>query len=66
MLFTPCHKLSHLLGPPSPLERDVLYGRPHMCLYKTHYMLYALHKYSCNRSNLPFNLMFFERQLLVD
>ena len=22
-----CHKLSHLLGP-SPLERDVLYGRP--------------------------------------
>src|SRR6218665_2579843 len=24
----PCHKLSHLLGPPSPLERDVLYGRP--------------------------------------
>src|SRR6218665_3057986 len=23
----PCHKLSHLLGPP-PLERDVLYGRP--------------------------------------
>ena len=22
----PCHKLSHLLGPP-PLERDVLYGR---------------------------------------
>ena len=30
MLFTPslCHKLSHLLGPPPPLERDVLYGRP--------------------------------------
>ena len=25
-----CHKLSHLLGP-SPLERDVLYGRP-LCL----------------------------------
>ena len=24
----PCHKLSHLLGPPPPLERDVLYGRP--------------------------------------
>ena len=24
---SPCHKLSHLLGPP-PLERDVLYGRP--------------------------------------
>jgi len=23
----PCHKLSHLLGPP-PLERDVLYRRP--------------------------------------
>jgi len=22
---SPCHKLSHLLG---PLERDVLYGRP--------------------------------------
>ena len=31
MLLTPLpyHKLSHLLGPP-PLERDVLYGRPHM------------------------------------
>src|SRR6218665_1439088 len=30
MLFTPspCHKLSHLLGPPPTLERDVLYGRP--------------------------------------
>src|SRR6218665_243693 len=29
MLLTPlpCHKPSHLLGPP-PLERDVLYGRP--------------------------------------
>ena len=24
---SPCHKLSHLLGPP-PLERDVLYERP--------------------------------------
>src|SRR6218665_3046025 len=24
----PCHKLSHILGPPTPLERDVLYGRP--------------------------------------
>src|SRR6218665_2544478 len=24
-----CHKLSRLLGPP-PLERDVLYGRPHI------------------------------------
>src|SRR6218665_1666460 len=24
---SPCHKLSHLLGP-LPLERDVLYGRP--------------------------------------
>src|SRR6218665_3529462 len=23
---SPCHKLSHLLGPP-PLEREVLYGR---------------------------------------
>src|SRR6218665_2518562 len=23
----PCHKMSHLLG---PLERDVLYGRPHI------------------------------------
>src|SRR6218665_2372268 len=33
MLFTPslCHKLSHLLGPPPPLERDVLYGRPQRC-----------------------------------
>src|SRR6218665_248870 len=32
MLLTPlaplCHKLSHLLGPPLPLERDVLCGRP--------------------------------------
>ena len=27
MLLTPCHKLSHLLGP-LPLERDVIYGRP--------------------------------------
>jgi len=26
----PCHKLSHLLGPSHPLERDVLYGRPLM------------------------------------
>src|SRR6218665_544209 len=25
-----CHKLSHLLGPPPPIERDVLYGRPLM------------------------------------
>src|SRR6218665_691505 len=24
----PRHKQSHLLGPPHPLERDVLYGRP--------------------------------------
>jgi len=32
MLLTPspCHKLSHILGPPPLLERDVLYGRPHM------------------------------------
>ena len=33
MLLTPptCHKLSHFLGrsDPLPLERDVLYGRPH-------------------------------------
>ena len=30
MLFTPslCHKLSHLLEPPPPLDRDVFYGRP--------------------------------------
>ena len=30
MLLTPslCHKLSHPLGPLSPVERDVLYGRP--------------------------------------
>ena len=29
MLLTPspCHKLSHFLGPPPRLERDVLYGR---------------------------------------
>ena len=26
---SPCHKLSYLLGPPPPLERDVLYGRSH-------------------------------------
>ena len=25
---SPCHKLSHFLGPPPTLERDVLYGRP--------------------------------------
>ena len=25
---SPCHKLSHLPGSPSSLERDVLYGRP--------------------------------------
>ena len=25
-----CHKLSHFLGPPPPLERDALYGRPLM------------------------------------
>ena len=35
---SPCHKLSHHLGPP-PLERDVLYGRPlngtpHYATYK--------------------------------
>ena len=24
----PCHKLSHFLRPPPPLERDILYGRP--------------------------------------
>ena len=24
----PCHKLPHLLGPPPPLEHDVLYGWP--------------------------------------
>ena len=23
-----CHKLSHFLRPPPPLERDILYGRP--------------------------------------
>jgi len=28
-----CHKLSHLLGPPLPLERDVLYGRPLIILF---------------------------------
>ena len=35
MLFTPlapCHKLSHLLRPPPPLEHDVLYGRPLVCM----------------------------------
>src|SRR6218665_1556652 len=45
----PCHKLSHLLRPPPPLERDVVYGRTLMfsfsiltppkyrvsCLFKT-------------------------------
>jgi len=29
---SPCHKLSHLLGP--PLERDVLYGRPLTNIWK--------------------------------
>src|SRR6218665_2713935 len=29
-----CHKLSNLLGPP-PLERDVLYGRPHRVYVST-------------------------------
>ena len=30
MIFTPspCHKLSHFLRPPPPLEHDILYGRP--------------------------------------
>ena len=27
----PCHKLSHFLRPPPPLERDILYGRPLTC-----------------------------------
>ena len=27
-LDPPCHKLSHFLGFPPPLERDVLYGPP--------------------------------------
>ena len=39
MLLTPlpaCHKLSHLLGPPpTPLERDVLYGRPQRWIDET-------------------------------
>ena len=30
---SPCHKLSHLLGPP-PLERDVLYGRPYKVFFQ--------------------------------
>ena len=30
---SPRHKLSHLLGPPPPLERDVLYGRPLLSNY---------------------------------
>src|SRR6218665_3889073 len=34
--WTPlCHKVSHFLGPPSPLERDVLYGRPHRMKART-------------------------------
>src|SRR6218665_2694649 len=39
---TPCHRLSHLLGPPAPLERDVLYGRPHI-IHKINIIIY------CNR-----------------
>src|SRR6218665_1008252 len=39
LIPSPRHKLSHLLGPPHPLERDVLYGRPFStkalyCTYK--------------------------------
>jgi len=34
MLLDPCHKLSHLLGP--PLERDVLYGRPLYVCYSVY------------------------------
>src|SRR6218665_2160235 len=36
---SPCHKLLHHLGPPPPLERDVLYGRPlweHACAICDH------------------------------
>src|SRR6218665_48649 len=39
LIPSPRHKLSHLLGSPHPLERDVLYGRPFSikalyCTYK--------------------------------
>ena len=46
----PCHKLSHLLGP-HPLERDVLYGRPHRRLH------YISCKYSRRVSFLLCNVM---------
>src|SRR6218665_3525825 len=50
MLLTPlpCHKLSHLLGPPIPLERDVLYGRPHNTYIHTYihpYIQTNIHTY---------------------
>ena len=34
LLNPPRHKLSHILGPPCPLERGVLYGRPLNCSYR--------------------------------
>ena len=32
----PCHKMSHLMEPLPPLERDVLYGRLLMPIYGIH------------------------------
>ena len=41
-LYPPCHKLSHFLRPLPPLERDILYGRPHHCsVYKIEDILMA-------------------------
>src|SRR6218665_660791 len=47
MLLTPspCHKLSHLHGP--PLERDVLYGRPHTCILLDWKIVYMSVKTVC-------------------
>ena len=41
LLTSPCHKLSHLLGPP-PLEHDVLYGPPLAFKKRTYMYAYLL------------------------
>ena len=53
MLLDPsslCHKLSHLLGPPRPFERDLLYGRPLLTQV-------GLNRLSDSESNLETNQM---------
>ena len=46
----PCHKLSHLLGPPTSLERDVLYGRPQLVFSVFLFVYHILnrHRHSAN------------------